>query len=274
MHRSRKQQETDIHMEIRLNRIALVLILLCGAWAGEAQNILLHRRVPSVLQRNEEDGGDKTTPFNSRTFCMLTYLPIGQDAIFYTAPGASLQLQSENRVVFKQQRPVAIGYNSGIKWSMLSIAQNVQQPLSGGAVHRSQTLQQFAVPLGCFVRFKLSNNGGRIGTFIDLGCNGFWNFSNALIVSDAPDPSTNLGARRITSTYNRLTYINKWGYEMEMRMGRGIWAVHILYRANNLFKSSPFIYNGARLPELARWQLGINLNFWKFKKSKKDEDEI
>jgi hypothetical protein len=50
--------------------------------------------------------------------------------------------------------------------------------------------------------------------------------------------------------------------------------VHVLYRANNLFKSSPFVNDGVRLPELARWQLGVNLNFWKFKKSKKDEDEI
>lgn len=262
-------------MEIRMRSwLLFIVIIMTSQFHGLTQNILLHRRVPSVIQRNEEDSGEKTSPFNARTFCILSYLPIGQDAIFYSAPGASLQLQSENRVVFKQNRPVAIGYNSGIKWSMLSIAQNVQQPLSGGAVHRSQILQQFAAPLGFFVRFKLSNNGGRIGTFVDLGCNGFWNFSNALIVSDAPDPSANLGARRINSTYNRLTYINKWGYEMEIRMGRGLWAVHVLYRANNLFKSSPFVNDGVRLPELARWQLGVNLNFWKFKKSKKDEDEI
>ncbi len=262
-------------MEVRMRSWGLFFIItMASQFTGLTQNILLHRRVPSVIQRNEEDSGEKISPFNARTLCVLTYLPIGQDDYFYATSGSSLNIQTENRVVFKQNRPIALGYSTGIKWNMLNIAQNNQQPLSGGVVHQSQVLQQFAVPLGFFVRWKLSNKGGRIGTFVDLGCNGFWNFSNILAQSDSPDPTVNLGARRVNSTFTRLTYIRKWGYEYELRVGRGLWAAHVIYRANHLFKASPFINNGAQLPDLAKWQVGVNINFWKFKKTKKDEDEI
>lgn len=262
-------------MEVRsLKWGCLVLLLLLFQGRVTCQELLLHRRVPSVIQRNEEDGGEKFGTFKARSFCILTYLPVGQNQFFYALPGASLSIQSENRVVFKQNRPIALGYNSGIKWNILSLAQNIQQPLSNGTVHRSQSLQQFAVPLGLFVRWKLSNSGGRIGTFVDLGCNGFWNFSNILAQSDAPDPSVNLGARRVNSTFNRLTYVKKWGYEYEIRFGRGLWAAHVIYRANHLFKESPFVNDGIRLPDLSKWQIGIDINFWKFNKTKKDDDEI
>ena len=122
-----------------MKRGCIILLLFFFQGKVQSQEVLLHRRVPSVIQRNEEDGGEKSGPFNARTFCILTYLPIGQNQFFYALPGASLSIQSENRAVFKQNRPIALGYNSGIKWSILSLAQNVQQPLSNGAVRPSSS---------------------------------------------------------------------------------------------------------------------------------------
>ncbi len=106
---------------------------------------------------------------------------------------------------------------------------------------------------GAYQRLNFGRRGDHIGSFLDLGIYGGWNFHVRHITDNSLE-----GGERVRVRRTRLDYPVKFEYGLLARLGSGNVVLRGTYRLSDLFKAD------SGLPELPRLTLGLEIGMHPF----------
>ena len=257
-------------------------LFFCLFWAlsdlsGVAQRTLLHRKSASVFQRNQSAQAMSNAGkwFYTRTTLLGSVVPVhhfGDVEINY--PGCFFfgNDQRFNRAINPY---LSWGWGLGFQLITYGIKQQTSNALSNQVLYKRQSLNTYALPLEIYIRQNFTQKNQGLGWFMDLGWKGGWNFYQVLMNEESLDPKANQGVGKRFTYNSQLDYLARWSQFGSVRLGKGHFAVGLLYRISHFFKASESIYMGRQLPDLPKFIGSLEFTFWnRNKTAKKDEDEI
>ena len=254
-----------------------ILLVFMWIWAdlASSQTTLIHRKMKTLLQRNETSGnlfGERDLFFH-RSTAVGGFVIQPKSGDFNMKYSDSYFVHSGGRVVFNRSRRVSPVLSYGANFCQMAIVQNDKQPLGFGIQHQKQQIRQWSFPVGFALRYNWYTRGYGPGLFTELGGFGYWNFVNQLFEQDKTSEGADFASSKQRTYYDRPSFLQKMGYGLEGRIGMGHVSVCLKYRSSKLFKQVSSINGGVALPELSPWQVGIEFNSWNRRKVNNDEDE-
>jgi hypothetical protein len=164
--------------------------------------------------------------------------------------GPSVNLAMGIRRKYKITSFYSLGYDIETQYTTYKFRQQKGKIVPDTVVNNiSGRLDILSTGLGFYNRFNFDpGRGNFLGTFLDLGINGSWEFSVKAISKNKRDDGT-----VVKTSVRHLPYINNLNAKVYARIGFSHLSVYGSYRLTDLFKPS---YN---YPEMPRIIAGVEL---------------
>ena len=163
--------------------------------------------------------------------------------------GTSIEYGFGVRKKYKISPVYSLGWELGLKGKVFKLKQEKGKTFPDTLLNDVERMDYESITISFFHRFNFDPaRGNFMGTFLDLGIRGGWNYQIAHVVKNTlPDGS------EIKSQITNLPYINHLDCEVFARIGRSHFALYASYRLTKLFKPS------YAFPELPALTAGLEL---------------
>ncbi len=125
-------------------------------------------------------------------------------------------------------------------------------PMPGKYDKERLALHNFALEF--YNRINFGRRGNHLGTFVDLGAYGEWNFNNSLLIEGDFGPGINR-AKSYKTKLKDLNYVNDLNYGLSLRAGYDRFAIFGKYRLSDMFDDK----KTGNYPELPRLHVGLQI---------------
>lgn len=210
----------------RLNLITIVLFFSC--FTLEAQTVLLSvdRSTDSIpVQRGPNLKKISHVFFNIGFIAGADKL---ESPIIY---GASIEYGFGFRKKYKISAVYSLGWELEANGKIFKIKQQGGKTFPDTTFNDVETLDYYILNIAFYNRINFDpNRGNFMGTFLDLGIKGGWNFQTTYVIkNDLP------GGIKIKSEISGLPYVNHFNYDVFARIGRSHISLYASYRLSKLF---------------------------------------
>jgi hypothetical protein len=224
----------------------LYLIMLFFSLSSSAQTVLLD--IDTKEQQRKIDFGPNLKRFTHLTFHIGALASKDRQGarIIY---GSSINLSLGIRKKFKISPAYSLGYDLEWQFTDYKFKQKQGKIFPDTIINNvSQRLDYAYLSLGFYNRFNLDpSRGNFLGTFLDLGINGNFNYAVKKISKNELEKNV-----RSKSVLSNMPFVNTFNSNFYARFGRSHISFFCSYRLIELFKQS---YN---YPDLPRLILGID----------------
>lgn len=185
------------------------------------------------------------------------YLGLGfpfftNEAVKYTKPGLSIDINGGIRYKRKITNYVAVGLDLGLYLDAYKLKQSKEKVVPDTVSNDKEKLQFSSVSSSAFVRINVGRRGNYMGNYLDLGAYGSWNY-----IKKHKAVNENAEGEKVKVLTSRLHYIEDFSYGFLSRLGNGRYALTAHYRISDLFKAR---YS---MPELPRLMIGFEFGLFK-----------
>lgn len=245
------------------NKVFIFLFLFIS-YQTASQTTVLEQDVSKQLEQLDVGPANSKHLTFSNTNYGFQYASLYENDSLRVRSG-SFVLNFGGEELWKLSNKIYLGYNTGFQYSSYRIKQDSGvNLLSINLEHESQKLRIFHFDLGPVLRINIGKKGGnKISQFVELSGYGLINFGYSLKSKDDVDPAFNQGAKEVQVTQKKLSYINRWGYGTQVKIGWNMINIWAKYRLSDSFTVSTDINNNIQLPELPRLSLGIGFSILK-----------
>jgi hypothetical protein len=166
--------------------------------------------------------------------------------------GSSVDFGAGVRKKYKVSQLYSPGWEFGLNETIFKTKQVAGKLIPDTLLNEVERMEFSAIYVAFYNRFNFDNHRGNyMGTFVDLGISGEWNFSVSHIIKNTlPDGS------KIMSVVTHLPYAYAFNSHVVMRIGLSHGLLYIRYRLADYFKSS------YRYPELPALTIGMELGIF------------
>lgn len=210
----------------------LYLFMLFFCISSSAQTVLLD--IDTKEQQKKIDFGPNLKKFTHLTFHIgaLTSKDRQGARIIY---GSSINLSLGLRKKFKISRTYSLGYDLEWQYTDYKFKQKQGKIFPDTIINNvSQRLDYSYVSLGFYNRFNLDPaRGNFLGTFLDLGINGSFNYSVKKISKNELENDV-----QSKSVLSNMPFVNRFNSNFYARFGRSHLSFFCSYRLTKLFKTS------------------------------------
>ena len=226
----------------RLSLITIIFLFCC--FTLEAQTVLLSvdRGTDSIpVQRGPNLKKISHVLFN---FGFIAGADKPESPIIY---GTSIEYGFGVRKKYKISPVYSLGWELIANGKIFKIKQQNGKTFPDTTLNDVERLDYYILNIGFYNRFNFDpGRGNFMGTFLDLGVKGGWNFQTTYVIkNDLP------GGSKIKSEISGLPYVNHFNYDVFTRIGRSHISLYASYRLSKLFKPE-YAY-----PELPSLTFGI-----------------
>src|SRR6185436_7902285 len=129
--------------------------------------------------------------------------------------GSSAEFEFGVRKKFKVGSCYSLGWELNVRQSIFKIKQADGKTFPDTLLNKAERMEFTSLGLGWFNRFNFdTKRGNYMGTFLDVGIFGYWDFAATHIVkNDRPDGSN------VKAEFSHLPYILNTGYAVFARAG-------------------------------------------------------
>jgi hypothetical protein len=228
----------------------LFILLLFALFFNErsaAQTVLLN------VDRASETNKEKTGP-NQKKFSHVIFragiVAFEDKAGARVKPLSSVNIAFGVRNKYKIGTVYSLGYDIETQFTDYKMKQDEDKIFPDTILNNvSQRLDYTSFGLGFYNRFNFDpGRGDFLGTFIDLGIMGTWDFSIKQISKNKMSDGTLL-----KNIVKHLPYVNNFNSKVYVRAGYSHLSVYGSYRLTDLFKSS------YHFPDLPRFIIGVEI---------------
>jgi hypothetical protein len=166
--------------------------------------------------------------------------------------GPSVEFGAGARKKYKISPLFSLGWELGANEKIFKLKQENGKSTPDSAINDVERMDYTSAYISFYNRINFdTHRGNYMGTFLDLGINGEWDFSISHIIKNTlPDGS------KITSQITGLPFVNNINYQVFARLGKSHLSWYVAYRLSKLFKP---IYHDPELPALST---GIDLGIF------------
>jgi hypothetical protein len=236
----------------RCKTIAIVLLLVNGSFAAQAQQVL--------VEANVADDTIKTTFGPNRRYFGHAYASYGLLAGASGGGGVqlrygpgSLEAQLGGRLKRRLSQTLALNLDLRYAYQQFRMLQNAQKTVPSPALHQSESLSLHHIQSELSLRLNAGRRGNVIGRYLDLLAYGGWVARTSHTTEDEPGP----GIKFVETTESGLPYLRRWTGGVGARLGSDRYALVTRYRLNPVFRPQY-----AAFPELPRWVIGLELGWF------------
>jgi hypothetical protein len=227
-------------------KIFYVILFTLFSTCSFAQTVLLNVDRPN--ENKEETHGPNLKKFSHlfiRGGILISKDKAGARIIY----GPSVNLAFGVRRKYKISPAYSMGYEIETQYTDYKFRQENEKFFPDTVINNiSQRLDYSALSIGYYNRINLDpSRGNFLGTFIDAGISGSWDFSIKTISKNKLNDGT---VKKITVRH--LPYVNNFNAKVFARIGFSHISVFISYRLTDLFTSSAY-------PDMPRIITGFDL---------------
>ncbi len=236
-----------------MKKIFLFLVCSCLFTSVFSQTVVLEQNVKndSIIPKSGQNRRNYTHLYIGYAQVFGTSDKIGGDIEYGKSSYITIGLRYKYRITNHEAIGAYISYDS----DLFRLKQNSNKILPDTILHNIKEKLVFnSFSIGIFNRINFDKRrGNAVGTYLDLGAYGSWNFNIKHFTKDKEEITNN----NIKTNRTKLDYPNKYGYGLFAQFGSKNWSIFFKKRVSNLFKDS---YN---YPELPRYVIGLQLGFFK-----------